>query len=130
MSVYERMIVILKNHCKDDSLVFARALDKIGLAASMKSSRQNLDWALLALREALHLRLSHLGPHHLDTIDTLNNIAGVYLRMREWSHAKECYVDVLTGVFVWFLFVSISGIILMLFLEPCLLAKFVQLYLG
>ena len=106
MSVYERMTIILRNHCEDDSLVFARALDKIGLAASMSSSRQNLDWALLALREAFHLRLSHLGPHHPDTIDTLNNIAGVYLRMREWSHAKESYVDVLTGVCVFVLFYS------------------------
>lgn len=99
LSVYKRMIGIIGKHCDDDSLEFARALDKVGLAASKCPSQKNLEWALLALNEALHLRLSQLGPHHYDTVDTLNNIAGIFLRKKEWVQARDSYIDVLTGKF-------------------------------
>lgn len=103
MTVFKRMIGIMSQISCDNSLTFARALDKVGLAASMSSSSQkNLEWALLVLKEALHLRLSHLGPHHSDTVDSLNNIAGVFLRMKAWSEAKEAYVDVLTGAYIFY----------------------------
>lgn len=97
MVVFRKMIGILSRIHDDNSIAFARALDKVGFAASMSTSQQNLDWALLALKEALYLRFVHLGPHHTDTIDSLNNIAGVYLRMKKWAEAKEVYVDILTG---------------------------------
>ena len=99
MVVFKRMIGIMSQLFDESSVTFARALDKVGLAASISSSQRNLEWALLVLKEALHLRLLHLGPHHCDTVDSLNNIAGVFLRMKSWTEAKEAYVDVLTGVF-------------------------------
>ena len=91
------MIGIQSQHFDEDGLVFARGLDKVGFAASMCASERNFEWALIALNEALYLRLSNLGPHHCDTVDTLNNIAGVFLRMKEWTKAKDTYEDVLTG---------------------------------
>jgi len=88
---------ILSKHFDQKSLIYARALDKMGLAASKCSSQQNLQWALFALNEALYIRLSQLGPHHCDTVDTLNNIAGIFLHMKAWTRAKDLYIDVLTG---------------------------------
>lgn len=95
-TVYKRMVGILRRNFDQESLVFARGLDKVGLAASKCPSPENLELALLALNEALHLRISQIGPHHCDTVDTLNNIAGIFLHMKEWSKAKDAYVDVLT----------------------------------
>lgn len=99
MLVFKRMVGILHRIHDDDSLAFAKALDKLGFAASM-SSKSNLDWAILTLRESLHLRLIHLGPHHIDTVDSLNNIAGIYLRMKNWSKAKDLYLDILNGMYI------------------------------
>jgi len=56
----------------------------------------NLDWALIALKEALAIRVSYMGPHHPDCVDTLNNIAGVYLHKKDWATARTLYLDVLT----------------------------------
>ena len=91
------MIAILRQYFDEESLVFARALEKVGLAASKCSSEENLEWALIALNEALHLRILQLGPHHPDTVDTLNNIAGIFYHAKEWSRARDAYTDVLTG---------------------------------
>ena len=82
-------------HYGEDSLIVARALDKIGLSASLCATPENLEWALIALKEALHIRISYLGPHHCDCADTLNNIAGVCLQKKEWLNARSLYLDVL-----------------------------------
>lgn len=74
-------------------LAVARALDKVGLAASM--THQNLDLALAALSEALKVRCRVLGPSHVDSIDALNNVAGVRLNRQEFGHAAENYRVVL-----------------------------------
>lgn len=91
------MVGVQQRKFDQESLVFARGLDKVGLAASKCPSPENFELALLALNEALHIRISQIGPHHCDTVDTLNNIAGIFLNMKEWSRAKDAYVDVLTG---------------------------------
>ena len=91
------MIGILRSHYDEESLVYARALDKVGLAASKCPSQENLECALLASNEALNVRISQLGPHHCDTVDNLNNIAGILLQMRDLRKARHVYEDVLTG---------------------------------
>lgn len=77
-------------------MIVARGLDKVGVSASRCGSRKNLDWALVALREALHIRISYLGAHHCDSVDTMNNIAGVFLQKKEWAAARDIYLDVMT----------------------------------
>ena len=73
----------------DFHLSVARALDKVGLAASM--SHENLDLALTALSDAYRIRCALLGPNHIDSIDSLNNIAGVRLNRREFEVAANNY---------------------------------------
>lgn len=70
-------------------------LNQVGLSASLSHSSENLEWALLALKESLHIRIKYLGLHHVDVVDTMNNIAGVYLHKQELEVAKELYTDVM-----------------------------------
>jgi nephrocystin-3 len=79
-----------------NSLIVARGLDKIGLSASLCATPTNLDWAYIALKEALSIRICYLGPHHCDCADTLNNIAGVFMQKEDYETALGIYLDVLT----------------------------------
>lgn len=67
----------------------ARALDKVGLAASL--THKNLDLSLVALKDALKVRRELLGPDHIDSIDSLNNVAGVRLNLRQFEKAAKDY---------------------------------------
>jgi len=96
LQVYKRAVAMLRVHFGDDSLMVAKALNNIGYAASMNPTAENLDYALIALQEALSIRIAYHGPHHCDCVETLNNIAGVYLHKREWATARDLYLDVLT----------------------------------
>ena len=79
----------------------ARALDRAGLAASHHRGSVGddsdggnvppLNWALSALSEAFRIRLDVLGPTNPDTADTLNGLAGLYLRRGELSEAVGAY---------------------------------------
>lgn len=73
----------------DYNLATARALDKLGLAAC--KTKENLDLALVALTDALEIRYTVLGQDHVDSIDTLNNIAGVRLNMKDFEKAAGDY---------------------------------------
>jgi len=55
----------------------------------------NLQWALVALNEAFQIRLSHLGQWHCDVVDTLNNIAGIYMHQRQLAKARDAYAEVM-----------------------------------
>jgi len=98
-SVYKKAVKILRHRHGENNLIVAHALDKVGLAASLCPKvglSDNLEWALMALNEAFHIRHSILGPWHCDVVDTLNNIAGVYMRQRELIKAIDSYVEVIT----------------------------------
>jgi tetratricopeptide (TPR) repeat protein len=95
LTVYKNAVVIWRIRHGEHSLIVAKGLDKIGLAASLCSTKDNLDWAYLALKEALQIRMTYLGPHHCDCVDTLNNIAGVFLQRKELASARDIYLDVL-----------------------------------
>lgn len=97
LAVYKRAVGVLRTHYGENTLIVAKGLDKIGLSASLCATSENLEWAYIALKEALHIRISYLGPHHCDCVDTLNNIAGVFLQKKEWSSALGIYLDVLTA---------------------------------
>jgi tetratricopeptide (TPR) repeat protein len=55
-----------------------------------------LDLAMEALEMSFTLRLQVLGPLHVDTVDTFNNIAGVYYKQHNNLEAARCYREVLT----------------------------------
>ena len=79
------------------NLGLAKALDKIGLAASQNESysAERLTFALESLEEAFKIRKELLGEAHIDTVDTLSNIAGVYLKLEKLQIAKQTFHDVL-----------------------------------
>ncbi len=88
---------IFKKLYGPSNLGLAKALDKIGLAASQKerSTPERLTFALDSLEEAFKIRTELLGPSHVDTVDTLNNMAGVYLKLEKLQIAKQTFHDVL-----------------------------------
>lgn len=78
-------------------LSVATALNKVGLAACHLSKLEpNLRKALEALNQSLAIRYKVLGPSHVDTIDTLNNMAGVYLHLGNLQEARQAYFEVWT----------------------------------
>lgn len=106
LAVYKKAARILRQHYGDQSLAVAHALDKVGLAASLCPTEpisptssthvsENLEWGLVALKEAFKIRLHFLGPWHVDVVDTLNNLAGIYLRRSEKDKAYDAYLQVL-----------------------------------
>lgn len=95
LKLYKLSASIYRETYGDDNLIVARMLNQVGLSASLSHSSENLQWALLALKESLHIRIKYLGLHHVDVVDTMNNIAGVYLHKRELEVAKELYTDVM-----------------------------------
>jgi tetratricopeptide (TPR) repeat protein len=95
LSWYKKIARIVRQY-PNNRLILSRALDKVGLTASLCTNKQNLQWALIALHESLSIRHSLLGPHHCDVVDTLNNIAGVHLHQREYIQARDAYIEVLT----------------------------------
>lgn len=120
LAVYKKAARILRQHHGDLSLAVAHALDKVGLAASLcptttdpsmtlesptsssspthqqQQHGENLEWGLVAIKEALKIRLHFLGPWHVDVVDTLNNLAGIHLRRNEKHKAYDAYLQVLT----------------------------------
>jgi len=95
LGVYKNAVSVYKLHYGEHSLMVAKGLDKVGLCASLCGTPENLDWAYLSLKQSLQIRLQYLGPHHVDCVDTLNNIAGVFLQRKEWTKARDLYKDVL-----------------------------------
>lgn len=95
LEVYKNAVVIYKRHHGQNSLSVAKGLDRIGFSATLCGSLENLHLAEDSLKEALRIRIHFLGPHHCDCVDTLNNIAGVYLQRKEFKMAKELYTEVL-----------------------------------
>ena len=77
----------------DNHVSVAKSLDKIGFAQCR--THQNLDFALKCLQEAYQIRKEELGQDHVDTVDTLNNLAGVYLNMGSFEKATRDYLLVL-----------------------------------
>ena len=65
----------------------------MGLAASVRNA--DLDLAEASLVESLRIRRDQLGATHVDTVDSLNNLAGVYLHKGEFHDAVKNYRAVL-----------------------------------
>jgi tetratricopeptide (TPR) repeat protein len=57
---------------------------------------KRLDLAMESLEMSFTLRLQVLGPLHVDTVDTFNNIAALYYKQHNNLEAARCYREVLT----------------------------------
>jgi hypothetical protein len=78
----------------DRHLSVVLALDKLGMAACKTNT--NLELAVAALQDAaFQIRCELLGLEHLDTVDTLNNIAGVSFNLKQYDLAAKDYYAVL-----------------------------------
>ena len=96
-SVFKSARQIFQRLYGDKHLAVAKALDRIGLASCRQSrSDETLDAAAVALNRAFSIRFEVLGARHVDTVDTLNNLAGVHLRKGDLREAKQAYYEVLT----------------------------------
>jgi tetratricopeptide (TPR) repeat protein len=82
-------IEIFRSLKGDTHLSVARALDKLGVSISM--SKENLGVALAALEESYSIRNNLLSTEHVDTLETLSNIAGVHLNLRNYELAVQKY---------------------------------------
>jgi len=94
LKVFTSTVRIFRKLYGDSHLSVAKALDKVGLAAGRSRSAGNLKLAMAALSEGFDIRYESLGPMHVDTVDSLNNMAGVHLHMRDYHLARKAYHEV------------------------------------
>jgi len=94
LKVFKSATLIFRSMYGDMHLGLARALNKLGLAASHLYATLTDSIAFEALHESFTIRLEKLGPNHTDTIDSLNNIAGLNLRMKNYNAACKAYHEV------------------------------------
>ena len=79
----------------DTHLTVAKASDGIGMAyLRSPKTRENLNHARKNLDYAFTIRYHELGPWHVDTVDSYNKIAGVYLHLSQYNAALKAYEQV------------------------------------
>ena len=71
----------------------ALGLNELGVAIAASDTDLNL--ALNSLQESFDIRDQLLGPNHVDTIDTLDNMARVRCRLEDYDAAFKTYLAVL-----------------------------------
>lgn len=94
LKVFKSAVRIFRKLYGDSHLTVARSLDKVGLVCCRLQDYQHLKLARLALDEAFTIRYDTLGPIHVDTVDSLNNIAGIHLHTQEYQLARKAYQEV------------------------------------
>lgn len=72
-------------------VALARALDRQGACLT---ALEFFDMALECFREAFSLRYKHLGPWHIDTIDSRKAMGHVYFVLRRVAEARNCFFEV------------------------------------
>jgi tetratricopeptide (TPR) repeat protein len=74
-------------------------LDRCGLVLSSSySSRKDsekLEHGLSLLDRAFRIRFEKLGPTHVDTVETLNKIARIQMKQKNFTEARDSYYEVL-----------------------------------
>mmetsp|Transcript_23116 Transcript_23116/g.34131 ORF Transcript_23116/g.34131 Transcript_23116/m.34131 type:complete len:334 (-) Transcript_23116:144-1145(-) len=94
LKVFKSAALIFRTVYGDMHLCLARSLNKVGLAASRLCTTASDNLAFKALHESFDIRLKKLGPYHIDTVDSLNNIAGLNLRLHKYNSARKAYHEV------------------------------------
>jgi Tfp pilus assembly protein PilF len=97
LTVFKGATRIYRKIYGGSDLSIALALNNVGLAACrLSKTRPNLRKASEALNQSFEIRYEILGPSHVDTIDTLNNMAGVYFHLGDLEEARQAYFEVWT----------------------------------
>ena len=95
LNIYKSATRIFRKLYGGNNLRLASALNKVGLVACRFSeNKESLTIAMQALLQGFTIRHAMLGPHHVDTVDSLNNIAGVHLHLQEYKSARRAYHEV------------------------------------
>lgn len=96
MDVFQSSCKIFKALDGPTHLSVGRALDAFGLAALRykEAGTSNLTKAKNALEEAFAIRFHSLGVWHVDTVETFNKIASVYLHLGRLQEAAHAYNEV------------------------------------
>jgi hypothetical protein len=94
LAVYKSAVRIFRKLHGEDHLSVAAALNKVGLLACRFSEKESLQIARKALMQSFTLRHAILGPTHVDTVESLNNIAGVHMHLYEYQPARKAYYEV------------------------------------
>jgi len=95
LKVFKSAVRIFRKLYGENDLCVASALNKFGLVACrFPENKEYLILSMKALKQAFAIRYATLGPHHIDTVDSLNNIAGVYLQVQNYESARKAYYEV------------------------------------
>ncbi len=96
MSAFQSCCKISQDLDGPTHLSVGRALDAFGLAAlrCKQGGASYLIQAKAALEEAFAIRFHSLGVWHVDTVETFNKIASVYLHLGRLEEAREAYKEV------------------------------------
>lgn len=96
MAVFQSSCKIFKTLDGPTHLSVGRALDAYGLAALRykQTGTSHLIQAKNALEEAFAIRFHSLGVWHVDTVETFNKIASVYLHLGRLEEAAHAYHEV------------------------------------
>jgi tetratricopeptide (TPR) repeat protein len=92
--VYCSALRIFKRIYGMSHLTVAKSLDKIGLVCNRIYDQDYWDLAKASLEKSYSIRYACLGTMHVDTVDTLNNLACTYLNLREYTLALKAYQEV------------------------------------
>jgi tetratricopeptide (TPR) repeat protein len=77
------------------SLSWAHAMDLVGEATlRLSHTEENLRHAKEALDEAFSVRFQLLGPWHVDTVESYNKMAAIYLHLSEFREACKAYEEI------------------------------------
>jgi tetratricopeptide (TPR) repeat protein len=75
-------------------------LDALGVAesggASASADKAGLLIGLQDLRKCFKIRCDELGPWHVDTVETMNKISNIYMKLKWFPRAKHGFFEVLT----------------------------------
>ena len=94
LAVYKSAVRVFRKLYGEEHLSVAAALNKVGLLACRFSEKESLQIARKALIQSFTLRHTILGPTHVDTVESLNNIAGVHMHLYEYQPARKAYYEV------------------------------------
>lgn len=83
-----------------NDLRLARALEALGVAqsggTSVSADKAGLLLGLQNLRRCFQIRYIELGSWHVDTVETMNKICNIYMKLHWYSRARDGFLQIMT----------------------------------
>jgi tetratricopeptide (TPR) repeat protein len=96
---FRKALSIFEQKYGHEDLRVAKALEKAGTVECSSYARslgqKNLTLALSYLDRSFRIRSEQLGNFHIDTVETMNKIARVLMKQKDFSGARDRYYEVL-----------------------------------